>query len=73
MHTAEVVDAVVVPKIGTPDYERICTSPIERQNLTIRMAMRRMTRLTNGFSKNQCIQQEMGESENAYEAVVGVL
>jgi IS1 family transposase len=48
---AEVVEVVVVPKIGMPDYERICTSHIERQNLSIRMGMRRMTRLTNAFSK----------------------
>ncbi len=47
----KVVEEIIKPMWGRPDPERICTSHVERQNLSIRMGMRRMTRLTNAFSK----------------------
>lgn len=47
----EVVGVVRTVISGNPNPERICTSIVERQNLSVRMGMRRMTRLTNAYSK----------------------
>lgn len=48
---SKIKETIINLVFGDPNPEKICTSHVERQNLNIRTAMRRFTRLTIGFSK----------------------
>nr|WP_245256604.1 IS1 family transposase [Hyphomicrobium denitrificans] len=54
----ECIGAKKTPIVGEPDAKHISTSYVERQNLTMRMSMKRFARLSNAFSKKLASQPQ---------------
>ncbi len=48
---ARIIEVIETPQSGNPDPDEICTSHVRRSNKTLRMQIRRLTRLTDGHSK----------------------
>jgi hypothetical protein len=64
---AEVVEAIPAVISGSLDLKKICTSYVERQNLTMWMQIRRLTRA------HKCVQQKAGQPQGRYRAALRVV